>query len=113
MSTVSEIAKVCHEVNRAYCAATGDVRAAPWAYATVAQRESMRRGVEFALEHPAATPADQHAVWLADKIAAGWRYGSLRSEAIKEHPCILPYDQLPQAQRVKDSLFQAIVKAMT
>jgi hypothetical protein len=30
----------------------------------------------------------------------------------KEHPCFVPYDELPAEQRTKDYLFQAVVRAL-
>lgn len=49
-----EIARVCHEVNRAYCAALGDLSQPPWADAPEWQRKSALNGVAFALCNPVA-----------------------------------------------------------
>ena len=31
-----------------------------------------------------------HEVWAAGRIAAGWKYGPVRDEIKKEHPCLIP-----------------------
>jgi hypothetical protein len=46
---------------------------------------------------------------MQEKKAAGWIYGPVKDPEKKEHPCIVPYDQLPIEQRTKDYLFKAIV----
>lgn len=52
MSEVTEdvrsIARVCHEANKAFCAAHGDHSQKEWEYAEVWQRESAIKGVIFA-----------------------------------------------------------------
>ena len=42
----------------------------------------------------------------------GWVYGEHKDEQRKTHPCIVPYDELPAAQRAKDALFLANVRAL-
>lgn len=106
------IARACHEVNRAYCLSLGDSSQKPWSAADEWQRESAIKGVRFAIENPDATPADQHEAWWRDKIAAGWSYGPVKDAEKKEHPCCVPYEQLPVEQRTKDALFQAVVNAL-
>jgi RyR domain len=109
---VIEIARVCHEANRAICEATDDASQVPWEQAAQWQRESAIKGVRFALANPDATPADQHNAWMADKVADGWAWGPFKDPEEKRHPCIKPYAELPLEQRLKDSVFRGIVKAM-
>lgn len=106
------IAKVCHEANRAYCAALGDHSQKPWAEAPAWQRQSAVTGVQFVIANPDAGPDASHNSWLAEKQAAGWNYGARKDEANKLHPCFVPYDALPAEQKVKDYIFGAIVRAM-
>lgn len=110
--TPVEIARVCHDANRAYCLALGDRTQQPWDDAEHGQRESAVAGVVYALEHPEATPAQQHLAWCQDKADAGWTYGPAKDPQRKTHPCLIPYDQLPEAQRRKDALFLAVVRAL-
>jgi hypothetical protein len=113
MTNAIHIAQVCHEANRAYCVAHGDYSHNPsWAVAPAWQIDSAINGVEHALRHPDATPEDMHSNWMAEKIADGWVYGEVKDAVAKTHPCMLPYDQLPEFQRKKDALFLAIVRAL-
>ena len=47
------------------------------------------------------------------KQAHGWKYGPEKDPQAKTHPCIVPYDKLPDEQRDKSRLFVAIVRSMT
>ncbi|MBW5896049.1 hypothetical protein IM881_06190 [Pectobacterium brasiliense] len=104
------IARISHEVNRAYCAALGDGSQMSWDDAPDWQKDSARLGAEFHLngEHG---PEASHNSWLAQKQAEGWVYGPVKDAEKKEHPCFVPYDQLPKEQQVKDYLFRAVVHA--
>lgn len=105
-------ARIAHEVNRAYCESMGDMSQPAWADAPQWQRDSTINGVRFHLANPDATPENSHESWLAQKTAEGWRYGAVKNADTKQHPCFLPYDQLPAAQRAKDYLFRGVVHAM-
>lgn len=106
------IAKVCHEVNRAYCETVGDTSQLPWEDAPAWQRESSINGVEHARMHPDAKPSDNHDAWLAEKVAAGWRYGPVKDPAKKEHPCLVAFTELPPEQQAKSVLFLAVARAL-
>src|SRR5579864_3647896 len=97
------IAVLCHELNRAYCEyILGDTSQQPWPQAENWQRFSAVRGVEFALANPDAPVSSQHENWRKDKLAEGWTYGPVKDPMKKEHPCMVPYEQLPVEQRTKD-----------
>lgn len=110
--TPTEIARVCHEVNRAYCSAIGDNSQPAWEEAAEWQKSSAVKGVEFTMASPVATPHDSHNSWLAEKERDGWAYGPVKDPDAKTHPCFVPYDQLPVEQRVKDYLFQAVARSL-
>jgi hypothetical protein len=109
---IFDIARVCHEVNRAYCASQGDHSQPVWHQAPDWQRESAVAGVRFTLDHPEAKPSDSHDSWLAQKRADGWKHGPAKDPERKEHPCLVPYDELPPEQKAKDYLFQAVVRSL-
>jgi len=106
------IAKVCHEANRAYCETLGDFSQPAWADAPDWQQTSAINGVQFHLDNPTAGDSASHDNWLAEKKAAGWKYGPVKNPEDKEHPCFVPFDQLPPEQQAKDSLFRAVVHAL-
>lgn len=106
------VAKVCHEANRAYCAALGDLSQPSWKDAPDWQKESAIKGVQFHYANPEAQPSDSHDSWLEQKRLDGWKYGPVKDPDAKTHPCYVPYDQLPAEQRAKDYIFRAICHAM-
>lgn len=109
---IDAIARICHEVNRAYCESQGDLSQPRWEEAPAWQCNSAIAGVRFALEHPDAKPSDSHESWLAQKRADGWIYGPVKDPERKQHPCFVPYDELPPAQKAKDYLFLAVVRSL-
>jgi hypothetical protein len=106
------IAKVCHEVNRAYCEAFGDHSQPAWEEAPSWQRDSALLGVKLHTEHPESGPEQSHESWLAQKVAEGWVYGPVKDPAKKEHPCMVPFNELPTHQQAKDFIFRAVVHAL-
>lgn len=110
---IKDIARIAHEINRAYCAAIGDDSQSSWDDAPDWQRESAVNGVRFHLENPDALPSDSHVEWMRVKTLEGWTCGPIKDPLRKEHPCMVPYDWLPLEQRVKDHLFIAIVRLLS
>lgn len=43
-----------------------------------------------------------HNVWAATRIAQGWTYGLERNDAKKQHPCLVPYSDLPEEEKEYD-----------
>lgn len=110
--TKEQIAEVCHGVNKAYCEALGDTSQPEWKDAPQWQKDSALLGVELHLAHPDAGPEQSHESWLAQKKAEGWGYGPVKDPAKKEHPCCVPFNELPTHQQAKDFIFRAIVKQL-
>lgn len=107
-----EVARVAHEVNRAYCEALGDHSQMPWEEAPEWQRASALQGVVLHESNPDAGPAASHESWMAQKKADGWAYGPEKDPDRKLHPCMVPFEDLPREQQAKDYLFRAVVHAL-
>ena len=107
-----KIAKVCHEVNRAYCQALGDNSQPPWEEAADWMKTSAMNGVDLHINNPGAGPESSHESWMAEKEATGWKYGPVKNAEDKEHPCMVPFNELPKDQQAKDFIFRAVVHAL-
>lgn len=105
------IARVCHEVNKAYCEALGDNSQPTWEDAPAWQRESARMGVDLHLMGNFG-PEASHISWMNQKLEDGWTYGPVKNPEAKQHPCMVPFDQLPREQQAKDYIFRAVVHAL-
>lgn len=110
--TVKEIAQIAHEVNRAYCQSIGDDSQPAWTDAPSWQRESAINGVKFHIANPDVGPDHSHKSWMKEKEETGWKYGPVKDPEKKEHPCFVPYEQLPPEQKSKDYLFKGLVSAV-
>jgi len=110
--TAEEIARIAHEANRAYCTTLGDHTIPSWDAAPEWQRESAIAGVTSAIADPGKSPEQSHFEWMEHKLKAGWKYGPAKRPEALEHPCLVPWEQLPAEQQVKDRLFLAVVRAV-
>lgn len=106
------IAEVAHEVNRAYCQSIGDNSQVPWEDAPQWQKDSAVLGVELHINNPDAGPEASHESWMNQKLADGWVYGDEKRPELKQHPCLVPFAQLPKEQQAKDYLFRGVVHVM-
>ena len=43
-----------------------------------------------------------HDIWARQRMAEGWRYGPERNDARKEHPSLLPYEELTESEKEYD-----------
>lgn len=109
---INDIAKVCHNANRAYCQTIGDDTQVTWAHTSQSQRDSIIHGVCFHLNYPDATPAHAHRKWMHYKICQGWSYGPHKDVDLKKHPNLVQFDYLPPEEQAKGILFQNIVAAL-
>lgn len=46
--------------------------------------------------------AHAHDVWAVGRMAQRWRYGEHRDDARKLHPCLVPYEDLPESEKDYD-----------
>lgn len=100
---ILSIAIACHMANRAYCVALGDLSQPLWMDLDQETRDSANIGVCGVLN--GNTPEQSHASWVVFKGNCGWVYGPKKDSMVKTHPCMVPYGDLPEEQRLKDDLF--------
>ena len=43
-----------------------------------------------------------HDVWSRGRLESGWTLGPHRDDTKKEHPCLVPYDELPESEKDVD-----------
>ena len=105
-------AQCAHEANRAYCQKLGDTSQLPWNEAPEWQRDMEISGVRAIAKQPFVSAEQSHNNWLKIKEDDGWVYGPAKDIEKKQHPCIVPYWELPQEQQDKNKLFGATVRAV-
>ena len=55
-----------------------------------------------------------HATWMREREAAGWKFGPKRDDTKKEHPCLVPYDELSEEEKGYDyATAEAVVEKLT
>ena len=110
--TKENIAQVAHEINKAFCESIGDNSQPTWENAPDWQKSSAINGVQFHLDNLNASPSASHESWLKQKTEEGLKYGKVKNAETKEHPCFVPYNELPIEQKSKDFLFKQIIHSL-
>ena len=109
---IQKIARICHNVNKAYCESLGDNSQLSWDEISIDIKGSAVIGVRKVLENPSITPEDIHKEWMDYKIKEGWIYGINKDNVKKTHPCLMPYNELPIEQKAKGFIFIAIIRQL-
>ena len=113
MNSVTEIAKIAHEANKAYCETLGDFSQDHWNCCDQWQRDTVMNGVRAIEKRIVTEPEQSHENWLKLKEEEGWVYGKKKNSnkalGALTHPYMLPFKELTHAQQMKDFLFFSIV----
>ena len=109
---VTRIAAIAHAANKALCYQHCDLSQVDWAEAPKSQTDSAEAGVRAIADHPNITPEELHQAWREHKIANGWTWGETKDVEKKCHPNLLPFEELPPEQQLKDKLFGSIVRTL-
>ncbi len=51
-----------------------------------------------------ALAKDVHEQWAAARMRDGWQYGPARNDQKKLHPCLIPYEELPESEKEYDRI---------
>ena len=46
--------------------------------------------------------SNTHDIWAVGRINQGWTYGPARDDTAKKHPCLVPYEELPESEKEFD-----------
>jgi hypothetical protein len=104
------IAAACHSAWYAYTVLALGEPGEPWTTAPEWQKSSILHAVAFwdALDTDALpfekVCAASHVAWMKERTRGGWIYGTVKDPEKKTHPCLVPYEELPEAQRKKDAV---------
>lgn len=98
----SRLVLAIHEANKEIQQQTGEYTPQLSEHLT----KSILDGVYYVLDNPNCTPEQQHNNWVHFKRADGWKYGQTKDFERKEHPCLVPYSELPEIQQRRDSVFR-------
>lgn len=105
--SLEQVAIVCHQGNIAAQIAAGETPSPRWVWMRPEIKESTREGIRNAMA--GSTPEEMHASWSKNRLDAGWVYGEVKDEVAMTHPCLVPYSELPEEQRVKDFVMLDVV----
>lgn len=100
---VSNVAQIIHAANREVQKLIGETVNPEWDDAEDWMKQSTISGVLGV--YNGNTPEMSHEAWIQTRLADGWVWGEVKDMELKTHPCLVPYNQLPPLQRIKDSLF--------
>ncbi len=112
------IARVVHEVTRIFRIAEGeyssppwkDVAHPPWEEAMHYQKHAAFSETRVALD--GGSPEQVHEAWMHEMRASGWSHGPELVTIKKQHPGMVPYDQLSAMQRNRIDVIIAVARAM-
>jgi len=94
------LARLSHLCWRCYQMGAGQAHNEP----TPDNIESQINGWKFFYENPDAIPEDNHKNWMEHKLKLGWKWGPVKDVEKKEHPDLVPYNELPEVERRKDDM---------
>ena len=109
---IVDIARMVHDANRTYCESQGDLSQVAWEDVNPELQASAVDGVDYFMKFPEADAEDMHDNWMKFKLAHKWKFGEVKSVFRKTHPCLVPYEELPKGEQIKDKLFMAICTAL-
>jgi hypothetical protein len=109
---IEDIARVVHQLNKAYCESLGDESQDNWEDSPEWQRVSAIKGVEFHRDNPNSGDSAFHDSWMAEKEQDGWVYGEVKDLQAQTHPCMVLFSELPLEQQLKDKLFRQTVHTL-
>ena len=110
---VYEAASVAYETVRKWGEVIKDPQGkVAWNLLPESEKDGYAKAVGYRIENPETTEVDMHNKWSADKFEAGWTYGEKLDFVKKTHPNLVPFEDLPVDQQMKDKLFLNVIDAI-
>ena len=112
---VEQLSELVHETLSRYRVLIGETAHPSWTEAGDDMRSSTRKNVTAHLDALASgrplAASHSHDKWMEERKGAGWVYGVPRDNAMKIHPSLVPYEQLPMNERLKDHILNGLCLA--
>lgn len=90
-------------------AAQATVIPVPWSEREAPFRDQFCKVIERQCgSQRSSSPEELHGSWMQAYFAMGWVYGEKYDREAKTHPDLVPYAQLEQLERDKDTVFVAL-----
>lgn len=103
------IAAIAYSLLRTYRMALGEPGGPAWEAAPDTLKQKALMQVDFVRGEAEPPTAELlHRRWVSAKMIDGWKQGP-RSDALKLHPHMVPFDKLPRDQQAKGELFLSMV----
>jgi hypothetical protein len=107
-----QVAHYVYEINRAVRCCNGQSVGEPYLDVNEEKKVSLRNAVLLAWQAGSTLNNEEsHNRWTYAKLREGWRLGPVEDATKKEHPNLIPYDELVWTEQLKDHLFQIVVAA--
>ena len=111
-----EIAAVCYSVIKEYSLSLEDPSRYPPSFTYHYLDKNIRDGYEKAIQEikdgTRKSPEELHKKWCEDRFKDGWTFGEYKNVEKKTHPCLVDYKDLSKREKVKDTIFLEITKAL-
>lgn len=111
--TKDQIAQVAHEAIAEFIEILDSkAHVMPWHLVDETIKVSTLTGVELVLEDPNITAEEIHQRWVDYKRGRGWVHGTEIDLKLKQHPNLVPFDELTPLEQAKDRIFIGVVRAL-
>jgi len=106
--TYEKIASIVHSVTMRFPRSDGSYPES-WGNIPYDAQKQAADAVERVAEGKHQSPEELHILWGELNMRNGWSYGEKWCPIKKTHPCMVPYDQLSDAQKLKDEIWGTLV----
>lgn len=111
----SKLPKMCHEINRTICKVYGDDSQKSWEDAPEWQVKATYNLIleigQCLINGKPPSSKETHEKWVEDKLRDGWKYGIEKNADMKTHPLLVPFEELPFKERLKDTMIKMVILA--